>query len=140
MDQPAKVTRRDVMKLGGAALAAGTVGTQIPRPAVAAQTPRRGGILKAAVITDPLGFDPHATISFATMVPLSFAYSRLVKVKAGPSVKPTTFPIEGDLAESWAQPNETTYVFRLRKGVRWHPKPPVNGRELTDADVKYTYD
>jgi peptide/nickel transport system substrate-binding protein len=74
------------------------------------------------------------------MVPLSFAYSRLVKVKAGPSVKPMTYPIEGDLAESWLQPNDTTYVFRLRKGVRWHPKPPVNGRELTAEDVKYTYE
>jgi peptide/nickel transport system substrate-binding protein len=24
--------------------------------------------------------------------------------------------------------------------VRWHPKPPVNGRELTADDVKYTYE
>ena len=34
----------------------------------------------------------------------------------------------------------TTYIFKLRKGVRWHNKPPVNGRELTAEDVKYTYD
>jgi peptide/nickel transport system substrate-binding protein len=74
------------------------------------------------------------------MVPLSFAYSRLVKVKAGPSVKPMTYPIEADLAESWTQPNDTTYLFKLKKGVRWHPKPPVNGRELTAEDVKYTYE
>jgi len=26
---------------------------------------------------------------------------------------PGTFPLEGDLAESWTQPNETTYVFKL---------------------------
>ena len=75
-----------------------------------------------------------------TMVPLSLVYSRLVKVKAGPSVKPMTYPIEPDLAESWTQPNDTTYVFKLKKGVRWHPKPPVNGRELTADDVKYTYE
>ena len=31
-------------------------------------------------------------------------------------------------------------MFKLRKGVRWHNKPPVNGRELTAEDVKYTYD
>ena len=91
--------------------------------------------------SDPVtGFDPQQTISFVTQVPLSFVYSRLVKVKAGPSVKPMTYPIEADLAESWEQPNETTYVFKLRKGVRWHNKPPVNGRELTADDVKYTYD
>ena len=51
-----------------------------------------------------------------------------------------TYPIEGDLAESWTQPDDKTYVFKLKKGVRWHPKPPVNGRELTADDVKYTYE
>src|SRR5256712_3001925 len=68
------------------------------------------------------------------------AGSGLVKVKAGPTVKPGTYPIEPDVAESWTQPNDTTYVFKLRKDVRWHPKPPVNGRELTAEDVKFTYD
>src|SRR3989449_11515220 len=66
-----------------------------------------------------------------------FPYTTLFR---SPSVIPGTFPIEGDLAESWRQPSETTYVFKLRKGVRWHNKPPVNGRELTGEDVKYTYE
>ena len=48
--------------------------------------------------------------------------------------------MEGDLAESWTQPSDTTYVFKLRRGVRWHGKAPVNGRELTADDVKYTYE
>jgi peptide/nickel transport system substrate-binding protein len=74
------------------------------------------------------------------MVPLSFAYSRLVKVKAGSAVVPGTLPVEGDLAESWDRQGETVYVFKLRKGVQWHAKPPVNGRELVAQDVKYTYD
>src|SRR5207249_3824648 len=64
--------------------------------------------------------------------------SRLLKHKAGPQVQPGTFPLEGDLAESWTQPTETTYIFKLRRGVRWHAKPPVNGRELTAEDVVYT--
>jgi peptide/nickel transport system substrate-binding protein len=129
------LTRRELLTAGGAAAVAAAV------PSVAsAQTPKRGGTLRLTVITDPLGFDPHQTISFATMIPLSFVYSRLVKVKAGPNVKPMTYPIEPDLAESWTQPTDTTYVFKLKKGVRWHPKPPVNGRELTADDVKYTYE
>lgn len=133
------LTRRDLLKAAGTLAVASTLPDLVPRGAQA-QAPKRGGILRLALQTDPLGFDPHATISFATMVPLSFAYSRLVKVKAGPSVKPMTYPLEPDLAESWDRPNETTYVFKLRKGVRWHPKPPVNGRELTAEDVKYTYE
>ena len=143
MEQPAPssaITRRDLLKLGGATVAAGATGSLIV-PEGRAQTPKRGGILRFTFQSDPVtGFDPQQTISFVTQVPLSFVYSRLVKVKAGPSVQPMTYPIEPDLAESWTQPNETTYVFKLKKGVRWHPKPPVNGRELTADDVKYAYD
>ena len=134
------ITRRQLLKAGGGALAAAAMAPHLgPGPAVA-QTSRRGGVLRLTFQVDPIGFDPHQTISFATMVPLSFVYSRLVKVKAGPSVKPMTYPLEPDLAESWTQPNDTTYIFKLKKGVRWHPKPPVNGRELTADDVKYTYE
>jgi peptide/nickel transport system substrate-binding protein len=134
------LTRRDLLRAGATAAVAATL-PQLSPPAAQAQTPKRGGTLRLAFIADPVtGFDPHQTISFLTMVPLSFVYSRLVKVKAGPHVKPMTYPIEPDLAESWTRPSDTTYVFKLRKGVRWHPKPPVNGRELTAEDVKYTYE
>jgi peptide/nickel transport system substrate-binding protein len=89
---------------------------------------------------DPVGFDPHATVSFRTMTNLSYTHSRLVKIRAGSAVAPNTLPVEGDLAESWSQPSDTTYVFQLRKGIRWHPRPPLNGRELTADDVKWSYE
>jgi peptide/nickel transport system substrate-binding protein len=133
------LTRRSVLTTGAAAVVLAATGPQLVTPAQA-QTPKRGGTFRMTVLADPLHFDPHQTLSFVTMVPLSFVYSRLVKVKAGPSVKPMTYPIEPDLAESWTQTNDTTYVFKLRKGVRWHNKPPVNGRELTADDIKYTYE
>lgn len=134
------LTRRDLLKAGGALAVAATV-PPLAAGEVRAQAPKRGGTLRLAHQLDPVtGFDPHQTISFLTMIPLSFTHSRLVKVKAGPSVKPMTYPVEADLAESWTRPNDTTYMFKLRKGVRWHPKPPVNGRELTAEDVKYTYE
>ena len=134
------VSRREALKVGGAALALAVTGSHRAVAPAEAQTPKRGGVLRLTVQGDPLHFDPHQTVSFVTMVPLSLAYSRLVKVKAGPSVRPMTYPIEPDLAESWTQQNDTTYVFKLKKGVRWHPKPPVNGRELTADDIKYTYE
>ena len=31
-------------------------------------------------------------------------------------------------------------MFKLRRGVRFHAKPPVNGRELTAEDVKFTFE
>jgi peptide/nickel transport system substrate-binding protein len=139
MSDTTGLTRRSVLTTGAAAAVLAATGPQLVTP-VQAQTPKRGGTFRMTVLADPLHFDPHQTLSFVTMVPLSFVYSRLVKVKAGPSVKPMTYPIEPDLAESWTQTNDTTYVFKLRKGVRWHNKPPVNGRELTAEDIKYTYE
>ena len=85
MDQPASsLTRRDMLKLGGAALAAGTTGAGLlaAQPA-AAQTPKRGGTFRLRLAVSPVHFDPQQTIAFSTMVPLSFSHSRLVKVKAG---------------------------------------------------------
>src|SRR5262245_40331196 len=135
----AAVTRRDVLKLGATALG-GAIGVRdlaAPMPA-AAQTPKRGGVFRFPGF-DPPNFDPHQNVHWWTFIYLSLTHSSLVRHKAGPSVTPGTLPIEGDLAESWEQPTETTYVFKLRKGVRWHPKPPVNGRELTAEDVVFTF-
>jgi len=127
------LSRREMLAVSGTALVAAALAPARAR----AQTPRRGGTLSLR-LWDPPGFDHMLTVSYKTNIPLSFTHSRLVKPKAGPAIQPGTFPLEGDLAESWSQPNETTYVFKLRRGVRWHNKPPVNGRELTAEDVKYT--
>src|SRR6202035_276809 len=39
------------------------------------------------------------------------------------------------LAERWEIPNPLTYVFHLRRGVKFH-----DGRALTSRDVKWTFD
>jgi peptide/nickel transport system substrate-binding protein len=127
------LTRRTVLAVAGLAAA----GTALVPALTRAQSPKRGGTVSLR-LWDPPHFDHMLIISYKTNIALSFTHSRLVKQKAGPSVAPGTFPLEGDLAESWTQPNETTYLFKLRRGVRWHNKPPVNGRELTADDVKYS--
>jgi peptide/nickel transport system substrate-binding protein len=138
---PQSFTRRDLLKLGGVAIAAEAGRPLFGHGTADAQTPKRGGVFRIRGEDASTGFDPHlASNHHRIATNLSFTHSRLVKVKAGPSIVPGTLPIEPDLAESWTQPNDRTYVFKLRKGVRWHAKPPVNGRELTAEDVKYTYE
>ena len=133
------LSRRDLLKAGGVLAAARAVssagGLVGPAPAEA-QTPKRGGVFRLRQAVPTAHFDPHQTLAFTTMMPLSYTQSRLVKVKAGSAVVPGTQPIEADLAESWTRTSDTTYVFKLRRGVRWHPKPPVDGREFTADDVK----
>lgn len=45
------------------------------------------------------------------------------------------FNLQPWLAESWDIPDPLTYVFHLRRGVRFH-----DGRALTARDVKWTFD
>lgn len=129
------LSRREMLALTGTTLAGAALGPAAAR----AQSPKRGGTLSLR-LWDPPHFDPHAAggLSYKLHIALTFSHSRLVKHKANPGVVPGTFPLEGDLAESWTQPNETTYVFKLRRGVQWQNKPPVNGRELVADDIVYS--
>ena len=47
--------------------------------------------------------------------------------------------LKGALAESWSQPDPLTYVFKIRQGVHWHDKAPMNGRAFTAKDVEYNF-
>lgn len=129
------LTRRQLLAWSGA-VGATHLGLH-PARARAEAEPRRGGTLTIRA-WEPPNFDVQQLDSFKTQVIYSFTHSRLLKHRAGPGVTPGTFPLEGDLAESWWQPSDLTYLFRLRRGVRWHGKPPVNGRELTAEDVAYS--
>lgn len=44
----------------------------------------------------------------------------------------------GDLAESWSTPDPLTYVFHLRRGVRFHDGRPLNAiRASTRSRTKF---
>src|SRR5215472_12670406 len=133
------LTRRGLLRRSVSAAALAALGSTAPSLSrvASAQSPKRGGTLTLR-LWDPPHWDPYLIIAFKTQIPYSYTHSRLLRHKAGPSTAPGTFVLEGDLAESWSQPDDTTYIFKLRRGMRFHPKPPVNGRELTAEDVVYS--
>ena len=45
----------------------------------------------------------------------------------------------GCLAESWSQPDPTTFIWHIRQGVFWDNKEPVNGRQFDAYDVEWNY-
>src|SRR5215510_13889435 len=129
------MVRRTVLVLFGAVLV-----LALAAPPSFAQTPKRGGVLRIAERKAP-SLDPHLSISFLTHSHINMVYSQLVRFPHGPEQKSTTdFTIVPDLAERWEYKSPTVIVFTLRKGVRFHNKPPVNGREVTADDVKYSLD
>lgn len=48
----------------------------------------------------------------------------------------TNGELEGGIAESYEQVDDTTINFTIRPNVFWHNKPPVNGRQATAEDVQ----
>lgn len=85
-------------------------------------------ILKIAADQEPAGLDPHKVPAHSSVRIYSQIYSGLVKFDENMN-------IVGDLAEDWEQPDEKTYIFKLREGVKFH-----NDREMTAEDVKYSFE
>jgi peptide/nickel transport system substrate-binding protein len=107
-------------------------------PPALAQSPKRGGIVRIADREAP-NLDPHLAISFLTHSWANMVYGQLVRYPHGPEQKhPADFAIVPDLAEKWEYKSPTVIEFTLRKGVKFHNKPPVNGREVTADDAKYS--
>jgi peptide/nickel transport system substrate-binding protein len=110
------------------------IGSLLVAPSVRAQspeTPRRGGILLAAIGADAPSLDPHQEQTFATIQPVAPLYSTLLQID------PYSYPnIVGDVASEWKiSPDALTYTFKIRPGIRFH-----DGSPLTAADVKASYD
>ena len=101
---------------GASPAAAGTQVTQV----------KEGGTLRYGLSSDPPSLDPHVDTGYASQLVKGTIYSLLVR----PDPKMQIVP---DLAESWETPDDKTYVFHLRKNVKWH-----DGSEFTSADVKAT--
>jgi peptide/nickel transport system substrate-binding protein len=123
--------RRPLLTLVALAVLAGWVVAATGAAAQTAETPRRGGILLAAIGADAPSFDPHQEQTFATLQPVAPLYSTLLQID------PYSYPnVIGDLATDWKiSPDGLTYTFRIRQGVRFH-----DGSPLTSADIKASYD
>ncbi len=113
------------------AVLVGSVVATIPAPVEAAETPRRGGVLLAAIGADAPSLDPHQEQTFATLQPVAPLYSTLLQID------PYSYPnVIGDVASEWnISPDGLTYTFKIRQDIRFH-----DGSPLTAADVKATYD
>ncbi|MDW2876451.1 MULTISPECIES: ABC transporter substrate-binding protein [Bacillaceae] len=85
-------------------------------------------ILKIANDQEPAGLDPHKTPAHSSVRIYSQIYNGLVKFD-------DKMEVVGDLAVEWEQPDDQTYVFNLREGVKFH-----NGNEMTAEDVKYSFE
>ncbi|MEK7214838.1 MAG: ABC transporter substrate-binding protein, partial [Chloroflexota bacterium] len=122
---------------GGRPESAGTSGGA---SGAANASPRHGGVLRFAGPGDPPHLDPFDTPSaaFHNQGP-GMVYSRLLRYEHRTGLPSLAYTPGPDLAERWEQIDPSTYVFHLRKGVKFQNLAPVNGREVAADDVIYSY-
>ena len=119
------VQRRDLLQL---VLTGGALAALSPMVLAQAGAPKRGGTLTVGADADPIGFDPTTLTAYSSYDFTALLYTGLLRWNAEMKVEP-------DLAIGYITPDETTYIFRLRQGVKFH-----NGQAFTAEDVKYTFD
>src|SRR4029077_14813400 len=109
----------------GSLLATSSVWAQSP------ETPRRGGILLAAIGADAPSLDPHQEQTFATIQPGAPLYSTLLQID------PYSYPnVIGDVASEWKiSPDALTYTFKIHQDMRLHDR-----LSMPAADVKASHD
>ena len=125
--------RRDLAKMTGAATMAGAFCTipGITRALAQDASPAASDATGTLIIGKPeeaVGFDPGMVTATSSQQLIAAVYETLLIFDDNGE------PV-GVLAESWEQPDETTYIFTLREGVTFH-----NGQPLTAEDVKFTFE
>ncbi|MGH7784981.1 MAG: ABC transporter substrate-binding protein, partial [Candidatus Binatia bacterium] len=84
--------------------------------------------LTVGIESNPTRLDPRYATDANSVRIGSLMYNSLLRVDENSQLR-------GDLAEHWSMLDSRTYVFQLRHGVTFH-----DGKPLTAADVKFTYD
>ncbi len=149
----ARLNRRDFVRLSAAGIGAAAVLGSGKRAAAAAspypdwlpastKPAKRGGTMTRASAWDPPVIDPRLTQSVGTFQFAGLTSNRLVRYAfSDEAANAADLSLKGDLAESWqSSPDFRVWTFKVRQGVKWQNVPPVNGRELNAADIKYCYE
>jgi ABC-type transport system substrate-binding protein len=98
---------------------------------------KRGGVLKDYAQAEPRSLDPlNPQADYNRIAP--FVYNTLLSEKPG-YMKPSAYEIQGQLAESYEVSQDGLQLtMKLRQGVKWHNRPPVNGRVMDADDVIFS--
>ena len=107
--------------------------TPEPTQAAGALGPVDGSFFSQIGTTTGTTLDLHRELYRSIAYTAGNSYNNLIKF-----TNPETFTIGGEIARGLPeQPDELTYTFTIRDDVRWHNKPPANGRALTMDDVRW---
>lgn len=99
-------------------------------PALADETPQRGGVLNFVVASEPPTYDGHRETTFGLVHPIAPFYSVLIRVNPDDPASPTDFVC--DLCLEIPEPTDggTKYSFKIRQDVKFHDGTPLTARDV----------
>lgn len=104
--------------------------------------PKSGGVLNTSLNfdSDPNDWDVRTQGKTSVNVEVhGLAYETLLRFKKGEGVEYASQALVPRLAEKWeVSPDAKSFTFHLDKRAKFQNVPPVNGRALTSADVKWS--
>ncbi|HLF78963.1 MAG TPA: ABC transporter substrate-binding protein [Dehalococcoidia bacterium] len=87
------------------------------------------------------GIDPNTNFNAAAFALITPVYSTLVKYGKSVGELPGPETISGDAAESWEiSPDGLQVTYKMRPNHTYDQRPPTNGRAMTTADVKFSWE
>jgi peptide/nickel transport system substrate-binding protein len=99
-----------------------------------------GGTYIGQADADPTTFDVITGLP-EDVAMAARVYSRLIKYKSYKYPEPVEPAAEPDAAVSWETSGDGTQVtYKVRPNFRYDPRPPTNGRAMTSADMKFSFD
>ncbi|MCG3774924.1 MAG: Heme-binding protein A [Nitrospira sp.] len=114
---------------------------QAATPASPDAKPKSGGTLNVRNTTYYTNLDPTQALRGEASLIASHVMEPLLRTKTGEDIAFDDMILIPNLAETWeAAPDGKSFTFHLRKGVKFPNIAPVNGRELTSADVKWSFE
>lgn len=121
-------------------VAAATLACAAPQPSAPAADadgpPQRGGTLQLTASRPPDSLNYYDAAGVNASITLGPVYDTLIDYEFKPGENwQIDFKIAPALAKSWEQVDPTTYVFKMREGVRWH-----DGGEVTAEDAALSYE
>jgi peptide/nickel transport system substrate-binding protein len=126
-----------VAGLGAAGLSLAACGGEKEQPAktetpAAELTPQPGGSGRLGISVDPGSLDPNLSVVSG------FLSCRIHNPLH--AINMDTQELVPLVAEALEQPDETTFIWKLRSGVRFQNVDPTYGREVNAEDVVYSFD
>jgi len=142
-----RLTRRDALRVGAgtvAAAALAAVGCRTQNevgggyweddsfltPTGGKDEPRYGGTIVVATTVSFGGLDPQLSVDSFVLGEKLHGYLYSVDLRSR--------GIDLQMADSYEQVDETTYIWKLKPGIKFHDVDPTWGREVTAEDAVYS--